>query len=180
MLSRFFSRCLTEPLLGILSHGVTPERIAASMSLGIVLGVFPALGTTSLLCLAASLLFRLNLPAIQLTNVAAYPLQLLLFIPFMKLGEKLFGVSPGTLSLGQVVALIEANAWNAIQTLWIATMHAIVAWLAVGVPTGLALYFIFAAMLRRLWAQRGAANSSRPRISADRRTALSDAAERTL
>jgi hypothetical protein len=58
------------------------------------------------------------------------------------------------LSVGQVVALIEANAFNAIQTLWVATMHAIVAWLAVGVPTGIALYFIFAAMLRRLWETR--------------------------
>jgi uncharacterized protein (DUF2062 family) len=157
MLSSFFNRRVTEPLLATLNRGVTPERIAVSLSLGIVLGVFPALGTTSLLCFAASLLFRLNLPAIQLTNIAAYPLQVLLLIPFVKLGEKLFGVPPGTLSLGQVVALIEANALNAIRTLWVATMHAIVAWLLVGVPTALLLYFVFAAMLRRLWESRGMA-----------------------
>jgi uncharacterized protein (DUF2062 family) len=180
MLSSFFSRRVTEPLLGILSHGVTPQRIAASLSLGIVLGVFPALGTTTLLCLVAALLFRLNLPAVQLTNLAAYPLQLLLFIPFMKLGEKLFGVPPGTLSLGQVVALIESNAWNAIQTLWVATMHAIVAWLVVGVPTGLVLYFIFAAMLRRLWETQGAALVNHTRPDADHRVQLSNAAERPL
>lgn len=180
MLSSFFSRRVTQPLLGTLSHGVTPEKIAVSLSLGIVLGVFPALGTTTLLCFAAALLFRLNLPAIQLTNAAAYPLQLLLFIPFMKLGEKLFGVPPGTLSLGQVIVLIEANVWNAIQTLWTATMHAVVAWLAVGVPTGLALYFIFVAMLRRLWERRGAALGSQPLADAGHRTCLSDAAERPL
>jgi hypothetical protein len=159
---------------------VTSERIAISLSLGIVLGVFPALGTTSLLCLAAALLFRLNMPAIQLTNIAAYPLQLLLFIPFMKLGEKLFGVPPGTLSLGQVVALIEANAWNAIQTLWIVTMHAIVAWLVVGVPIGVALYFIFAAMLRRLWDKQRAATGGQLRADADNRNGLNGAAGRAL
>lgn len=176
MLSGFFSRRVTEPLLGILNRGVTPERIAASLSLGIVLGVFPALGTTTLLCLLASLLFRLNLPAIQLTNIAAYPLQVLLLIPFVKLGEKLFGVPPGTLSLGQVVALIEANALNAIQTLWVATMHAIVAWLAVGVPTALFLYFVFASMLRRLWESRGMelGDPSRAGVGAG----LSDSVER--
>jgi uncharacterized protein (DUF2062 family) len=156
MFSSFFSRRVTEPLLKILNQGVTPERIALSLSLGIVLGIFPALGTTMLLCFVASLVFRLNMPAIQLTNIAAYPLQVLLLIPFVKLGEKLFGVPPGTLSLGQVVALIEANVLNAVRTLWVATMHAIVAWLIVGVPVGIALYFIFAAMLRRLWEKRRA------------------------
>jgi uncharacterized protein (DUF2062 family) len=139
-----------QPLLGLLRQGVTPQRIAVSLALGLVLGVFPALGTTTILCVFVALLFRLNVPAIQLTNIAAYPLQVLLLIPFVKLGETLFRVPPGSLSLGQIVAMIEANAWNAIQILWVATMHAIVAWLAVGVPAGVVLYFVFAAMLRRL------------------------------
>lgn len=185
MFTSFFTRRVTEPLLAILNHGVTPERLAASLSLGIVLGVFPALGTTMLLCFAAALLFRLNQPAIQLTNVAAYPLQVLLLIPFVKLGEKLFGVPPGTLSVGQVVALIEANALNAIRTLWVATMHAIVAWLVVGVPTGLALYFVFARLLRRLWESRtpeleNHIRSDRGRAADGRDARLSESVERPL
>ena len=180
MLSEFFARRVTQPLLGILSQGVTAQKIALSVAVGFVLGVFPALGTTTILCVSAALLFRLNFPAAQLTNILAYPLQLLLLIPFVKLGEKLFRVPPGSLSIGQIAAMIEANAWNAIQTLWVATMHAIVAWLAVGVPAGVVLYFVFAAMLRRLLAARSPATGGDKRLGANNRARSIDSMGRTV
>jgi uncharacterized protein (DUF2062 family) len=51
----FFSRRLVRPLLNLLRQGVTPEKIALSVALGVMLGVFPVLGATTALCaLAAS------------------------------------------------------------------------------------------------------------------------------
>jgi uncharacterized protein (DUF2062 family) len=178
--SEFINRRFTQPLLGLLRHGATPEKIAVTLAVGFVLGVFPALGTTTILCVSVALLFRLNVPAIQLTNMAAYPLQVLLLIPFVRLGEKLFGVPPGTLSLGQVASMIQANAWNAIQTLWVATMHAIVAWFAVGVPMGVALYFVFAAMLRGLLARRSSVIGRETPPDEHSRSRSVDAVERIL
>lgn len=77
------------------------------------------------------------------------------------------------------MALIEANAWNAIQTLWVATMHAIVAWLAVSVPTGLILYFIFVALLRRFWRTRRSVLGGETCADADRGIRLAASAKRT-
>lgn len=67
-------RRVLDPILALLRQGVTPEKIAISIVLGVILGVFPVLGATTLLCAGAAILFRLNLPAIQLVNYVMYPL----------------------------------------------------------------------------------------------------------
>ncbi len=42
---------------------MTPEKMALSLALGGALGVFPALGCTTLLCTLVAIVLRLNLPA---------------------------------------------------------------------------------------------------------------------
>jgi uncharacterized protein (DUF2062 family) len=127
-LKEFVRRKVIQPFIELLKQGITPERIALTIALGVVLGVTPVLGSTSLLCAVAAIALRLNLPAIQLVNGLVYPLQLTMLVPFLKLGAWLFGVTPPSVSLGYLFSLIKANAWNAITTLWTATMHALVAW----------------------------------------------------
>jgi uncharacterized protein (DUF2062 family) len=153
-MSRLIQRRFVEPLLSMLRLGITPEKIAASLALGLVLGVFPALGTTTILCTTAALLLRLNFPAIQMANFVAYPLQLIFFIPFIRLGERAFGVAPGSITLAEVAAMIRTDAWLAIHQLWTTTMHAIAVWAAISVPATVALYFLFLSLLRTLRSRR--------------------------
>ncbi|MDP9162111.1 MAG: DUF2062 domain-containing protein, partial [Acidobacteriota bacterium] len=94
-------RRLVHPLISLLKQGITPEKIALSLAIGIVLGIFPALGLTTLLCAAAAVVFKLNLPSIQLVNWFVYPLQLILILPFMRAGALLFRARPLHLSLAQ-------------------------------------------------------------------------------
>ena len=68
----FFHRRVVAPIVALLTQGITPGKIALSLAFGITLGVFPVLGTTTLLCVAAALMFGLNLPAIQLVNWLIY------------------------------------------------------------------------------------------------------------
>jgi uncharacterized protein (DUF2062 family) len=147
----FFRRRLADPMIVLLRQGVTPEKLALSLTLGILLGVFPVLGSTTILCAAAALILRLNLPAIQLVNYFVYPLQLALLIPFMRIGEKIFRAQPMALSLAQLIAKVHANMWQSIQELWVTTVHAMVVWVAVSIPAAALLYFILALLLRSAW-----------------------------
>ena len=144
----FLYRRVVAPILALLTQGITPEKIALSLAFGIVLGIFPVLGSTTVLCTVAVLLFRLNLPAIQLVNYLIYPLQLLLLMPFLRMGEKLFRVAPMPLSLAQILAMVRTNVPHAISTLWLAEVHAISAWLLVGPPTIVLIYSLLSRMLR--------------------------------
>lgn len=144
-------RKLIQPFLDLLKQGVTPEKIALTVALGVSLGVTPVIGSTTMLCTLAAVTLRLNLPAIMLVNGAVYPLQLTLLIPFLRAGAWIFRVEGPKLSIGQIFNLIRTNVWHAIGTLWIATMHALVAWLIAGCLVSSMVYLILAAMLRRFW-----------------------------
>jgi len=154
MKESFFYRKLVGPLLDLLRAGVTPEKIALSVALGIVLGVFPALGWTTALCAIAAFTLRLNLPAIQIVNYFVYPLQLALLLPFFRLGEKLFSARHLPISVTQIFDLIHASAWNAIKLLWTTTWHAIVVWgLFAPIVAGL-IYLVLTPLLRRALRRR--------------------------
>ena len=150
MTGGFFHRRVVAPIVALLTQGITAEKIALSLSFGIVLGVFPVLGSTSLLCAAAAVIFRLNLPAIQLVNWLIYPLQLFFFVPFIRMGERLFRAAPLQLSLAQMLAMIRADLPHAVATLWLAEVHAMTAWLLIGSPAILLLYFLLSRALGRV------------------------------
>jgi uncharacterized protein (DUF2062 family) len=151
----FFFRRLIAPIVALLTQGISPEKIALSLAFGIVLGVFPVLGSTSLLCAAAAVIFRLNLPAIQLVNWLIYPLQLFCFVPFIRMGEMLFRAAPLQLSLAQMLAMIRANLPHAVATLWLTEVHAMSAWLLIGPPAILLVNFLLCRALRQVAAPSG-------------------------
>jgi uncharacterized protein (DUF2062 family) len=108
---------------------------------GLVLGVFPMLGATTLLCVGAAFAFRLNQPAMQLVNYLAYPLQLALLIPFIRLGERLFGVRPMPLSLPAMVHALKADTVGTITLFWSRIWHACVVWSLLALPAMVLLVF---------------------------------------
>jgi len=143
-------RRIVAPLIDLLRQGVTPEKIALSIALGVVLGVFPVLGSTTLLCAAAALILRLNLPAIQMVNYFVYPLQLILFIPFLQAGSRMVGARPITMSLGEIFSMMKSDLWGLTKLLWSASLGAMALWLILAPVAAAALYFTIAPTLRGL------------------------------
>ena len=150
MSAGFLNRRIVIPILDLLRQGITPEKIALSIALGITLGVTPVIGSTTILCFLVAALFGLNLPAIQLVNCIVYPLQFALLIPFIRMGAWIFAEQPARISVPQILSLIRADVWSAIGKLWTATMHALVAWLVLGSLASLVIYLLLAPALRRL------------------------------
>ena len=143
--------CWLRPCVQLLRQGVSPEKIVLMIALGMILGVTPVLGSTMLLCTFAAIVFRLNLPAIQLVNGVVYPLQFILLIPFYRLGAWMFRADASTILLGGVTALIREGVGHAIRTLWVVTMHALLAWLALGMVALAILYAVLVPLVRQLW-----------------------------
>jgi uncharacterized protein (DUF2062 family) len=144
----FFHRRLVRPLLDLLRRGATPEKLALSVALGVVLGIVPMLGATTTLCALAAFALRLNLPAIQMVNYFVFPLQLALLIPFFRLGEKLFRAPHLALTAAQIHAMMHANMGNALRSLWATTWHAMVVWCLLAPLCAGALYAVLAPAFR--------------------------------
>jgi uncharacterized protein (DUF2062 family) len=91
-IKQFLNKKTVRPFLNYLNEGVTPRKLALAITLGFILGIFPIIGVTTLLCSAAALIFRLNMAVIQLVNYAVYPVQLFILFPYLKTGAFIFNV----------------------------------------------------------------------------------------
>ncbi len=141
---------LTRLVLDLLKQGTTPHKLALAVALGVMLGVTPVIGVTILACTVAALLLRLNLPLIQLANNLVYPLQILLLIPFVQAGQRLFGEPPLPFSASQIVGMVEADPWGSLARFWHYTLHALAAWLIFAALAGPLLYVLTYFPLKRL------------------------------
>jgi uncharacterized protein (DUF2062 family) len=150
MTNGFLTRKLIRPLLELLRQGVTPEKLSLSIALGAVFGMLPIIGWNTALCALIALIWRLNLPAIQMVNYFVYPLQIALLLPFFRLGEKLFRAPHLPLSVTQILAMVRANFWSAIQLLWTTTWHALVVWALIAPFVAAVLYLLLLPALRRV------------------------------
>lgn len=149
MKSGFLYKRIVLPMLELLRQGVSPEKLALSIALGVTVGVFPVLGTTTALCALAALLLRLNLPAIQIANYVVYPVQLALLLPFFRLGEWIFRSPHLPISGSQLNAVFRASRLNALHLLGTTLWHAAVAWLLLAPFAVALLYVLFLIILRR-------------------------------
>jgi uncharacterized protein (DUF2062 family) len=145
----FLRRRLVEPVLALLRQGLAPRELALCLALGTGIGLFPVLGVSTPLLAAIALLRRLNLAAIQLVNYLIYPLQLLLIIPFVRLGEAVTGAAPQPLTVSAGLELMSQGVWQAVVTLWDAIVHATLGWTLIG-PAGIyVMYRLLEPALRR-------------------------------
>lgn len=111
-----------------LRAGLSPQRVTLAVTLGVVIGVFPVPGTTTLLCVIAAAAFRLNHVVIQAVNYAVYPAFFVLVIPFVRAGAWLFGTDARALTVAGIRASFAQGYVAFAQQLGSHFMHAAVAW----------------------------------------------------
>lgn len=139
-LNAFIHHRIINPVKSLLKHGLTPSSLALCLSVGFVLGVSPILGITTMLCIVAAGSLRLNQVAIQIANYCSYPLQFILFIPFIRLGEKLFGLKPVSIDPLMIFELAKNDFGIFLERYGVAISAAFVAWLLVAIPTVLLMW----------------------------------------
>ena len=166
-MKQWLYRRLVEPLLSLLRQGMTPSSLALCVSIGIVVGNIPILGVSTILCTVIALAFRLNLPAMQLAQAAMAPTQVLLIIPFVRLGEWITRAPRQPLSIREGLALIEQGIRQAVVVLWDAIVHAGIAWILVAPMAAYLLYRILTPVFARAAARvRRSPNRPIPAVAA--------------
>jgi uncharacterized protein (DUF2062 family) len=132
----------------LLVSGNTPHQLSLAITLGIIFGVFPFLGVTTILLTVIALVLRLNMIVIQLTNYLVYPLQLMFYIPLIRFGIFLGKLKSVTAS--QVFDIMKENWIEGIEKLWIIHAWAILAWVIISIPVSYIVYNILKILINRL------------------------------
>lgn len=128
---RWWRRWFVTPIKSQLTQGISINRISWSISLGMVLGLFPILGTPTLVCLLAGWMFKLNHVAMQVFKEAVYPLHLALILVFIRLGERLYGAPLLTLSIPELIGKFKESPLGFAREFGMAAVHGASAWLVI-------------------------------------------------
>ncbi|MCK4701035.1 MAG: DUF2062 domain-containing protein [Bacteroidales bacterium] len=149
-LGDFIRQKIRDPLIWLLKQGISPHKLALSVTFGILIGIIPVLGITTVLCAFVACFLRLNMVAIQLANWLVYPLQFLFYIPFLKTGEWIFENPEIPISVTSLVQMIRDDWLLSLQKFALAHLAGAGAWLLISIPLGVGIYFILVPAFKKL------------------------------
>lgn len=150
-LNAMINRWLTnrkDQLAAALREGISPRRMALTLALGFAIGCIPVIGIPTALCAMLALTLRLNLPAIQAANYAAMPLQMLLILPFVRLGGWLF--APGQQQSLSAGAMLHGSASHFLFSSGTLAVQALLAWFVIAGPAVVLMTLGLTAVLQRV------------------------------
>ena len=119
-----------------------PHQLALAVTLAVLTGLLPLFFIPTFLLLLVASLFRLNIGLMMVFNYAVWPLQILLFVPYIQLGNWLFGGSAPAISFSYMAHLFKVDFMHALRQLTGVLIMATGAWAVTGVPFGLILYAV--------------------------------------
>lgn len=123
-----FRRWIVNPIREQLKRGTTPEKLSWTIALGITLGIFPIMGSTSLVCLFFGWLLKLNQAILHIFRSLSYPLHLALILVFIRLGQQLNGAPLIRLSIPEMMTRFKDSPAQFGRDFGMAALHGIEAW----------------------------------------------------
>jgi uncharacterized protein (DUF2062 family) len=139
---------IVGPLAEMFTQGASPRAIAECVVLGTLIGVIPLLGTSTVILTLVAARRRLNMPAIHAVNWLMAVPQLALWIPFMRIGERVFQSRPLPLHPDQIPDLLHQDPLQFMQHFEMAVFHAVTGWIVLCIPLAWVCYILFAALMR--------------------------------
>lgn len=144
-----FQNKILIPFRLVPKEGLTSEKLAFSITIGILSGLFPVFGATTLLSLFLTMLFRQNLLVVQSVQWLMALFQLMLIIPFMNFGAFLLNQPDLNINIEQIKLAFQPGMFSGIKTIGIFHLYAVFTWTMLAIPVGSILYFAFLSVFRK-------------------------------
>lgn len=159
-LKKFWRERVVALVASQLVQGITPQKIALTITLGFTLGIFPILGATTTLCAIAGICLRLNQPIIQLVNYLVSPLQLVLILVFVRIGEWLMRAPRISFSIPELIRKFHESPVKFFREFGLTGLHGIIAWLAIAPFLIILVYFAVLIPVKKMSALKSPAKAS--------------------
>ena len=147
MLTALFQNFLSFLTIQV-QRGTSAEKIALTLSLGVVIGIFPIVGLTAFFCLLLGHRFNLNHVLLQTVNQIVCPLQIVLVLFFVRAGEILYGASPAAFTFSILKQEFFEHPSIFFKRFGMLGIYAVSAWLIIAPFLFLALHFFFKKMIQ--------------------------------
>lgn len=156
-----WKRWIVQPVVRQLTQGTCPEKIAQAIAWGLVLGIFPIIGSTTLLTLMAGVPLKLNQPVLQAFKTLATPAQWALVLGFYRAGEWLFNAPHVPIHLPSMIERFFAEPGPFLSDYGMTALYGITVWCLLAPGLMAAIYWISLPLVRGLARTLGLGNAGK-------------------
>jgi len=135
-------RALKTKTVALFKQGLTPIELTQSILVAGLFSIIPILGVTTILLTAFSLKRKLNLPVMIAISYLAWPLQILMIIPFINIGEYFFSVPQSHHSVEEIIASFQESFFGTLSQLSFELLCGFGGWLLTAVPFFILIYLV--------------------------------------
>ncbi len=141
-ISNWNFRALKSKTVALFKQGLTPIELTQSILVAALFSIIPILGVTTILLTAFSLKRKLNLPIMIAISYLAWPLQILMIIPFINIGEYIFSVPQSHHSVEEIIASFQESFFGTLSHLSFELLCGFGGWLLTAVPFFILIYLV--------------------------------------
>lgn len=138
-----------------LTQGATPDKLAQSLTAGLLIGCFPLLGWTTGLAALFGVLFKLNHLVVQAANYIMYPVQLLLIPVYIKTVSWIMNAGDVPVRPDLIMKMFTDDWRNALQVYGLISVYAVIMWFIISFILFFILQKTFLPMIQKIKTLKG-------------------------
>lgn len=131
-----------EKTTALLKQGLTPKELSQSIIVSGLISTIPILGVSTFMITTVSLKRKLNLPVMISLSYLMWPIQILLIIPFIRVGEFIFSVPRHHHTVEEIIGSFQSSFFQTLSQLSFELLCGLGGWLLTAVPIAVGIYWV--------------------------------------
>lgn len=133
----------------LLKQGLSPKELSQSIIVSGLISTIPILGVSTFMITTVSLKQKLNLPIMIALSYLMWPVQILMIIPFIRVGEFIFSVPRNHHTVEEIISSFQNSFFQTLSHLSFELLCGLGGWLLTAVPLAILIYWVSLLFLKR-------------------------------
>lgn len=137
-----------DKITALFKQGLTPKELNQSIIVSGLISVIPIIGVSTFMISTVSLKTKLNLPVMIALSYMMWPVQILLIIPFIRMGEFIFSIPPNHHTVEEIISSFQNSFFKTLSHLSFELLCGLGGWLFIAVPVAIGIYLVSTYVLK--------------------------------
>ena len=142
---------LKTKIIALFKQGLTPVELTQSIIVSGLISTIPILGVSTFLLTTLSLKRKLNLPIMIAQSYIMWPIQVMMIVPFINIGEFIFSIPKTNHSATEIILSFQNRFFATLSHLSFELLCGFSGWLLTAVPFSIVLYLVSIFILKTLF-----------------------------
>jgi uncharacterized protein (DUF2062 family) len=139
---------LISKITTLFKQGLTPKELSQSILVSGLISTIPIIGVSTFIITTVSLKSKLNLPVMIALSYLMWPVQILLIIPFIRIGEFIFSVPRNHHTVEEIISSFHDSFFRTLSHLSFELLCGLGGWLFTAVPIAIGIYLLLLLFLK--------------------------------